>query len=85
MDMSLNNFWEMVKKRQAWCAAVRGVSELDMTEQLSNNKFPYKEWHQPDCYQIWGIFPIIPPGHPPCSDFHAWRAGMVDDYGILVY
>ena len=52
MDMSLNNLWEMVKKRQAWCAAVRGVSELDVTEQLSNNKFPCKEWHQPDCYQI---------------------------------
>ena len=42
MDMRLRQLQEIVKDREAWCAAVHGLAELVMTKQL--NKYSFGAW-----------------------------------------
>ena len=38
MDKSLSKFWEIVKDRESWHAAVHGVTKLHTNEQVNSNK-----------------------------------------------
>ena len=57
MDMSLRELWELVMDREAWCAAIHGVTKSRTRLSDSLSLFPFMHWRRK-----WQPTPVFLPG-----------------------
>ena len=77
MDVSLSKLWEMVKNREAWHAAVHGVTKnwarLSERTTSSKNKCLCKKEILPDlCISGWGSLSLYGPTCGSCWKLSTW-------------